>query len=216
MQYHGLAWACALAALTVLALAGRILFARGWLLAWLRGSAGFALLGLAAVGAVVAYDLHDYRPLPEVGQPLLTLGLRAEGEGRYRVTLGEGAGERSLSLAGDHCQLDVRLFGWRGLAALLGLQPGYRLESLSGRYRQAEQPAAGASMHIVLAASPYGIDLWRWLREGRHDFRLFDVQGVRLGALPMVDGAVYALRMESGGLRAEAQNEIARQALGRE
>ena len=216
MQYDGLAWACALAALLVLAAAGRILLARGWLLAWLRGCCGFALLFLALLGVAVAYDLHGYRALPAADQPLLTIGFQAEGHQRYRVTLREAGRERSLFLSGDLWQLDARLFGWRGLAQLIGLQPGYRLEALSGRYRRAEQQALAEPGRVALAASPYGIDLWRWLHDGRHDFLLFDVQGARVTFLPMADGAVYVLRMSAAGLQAETQNQAARQALGRE
>ena len=38
-------------------------------------------------------------------------------------------------------QLDGRLIRWKGLAELIGLEPGYRLERLSGRFLAIEQQA---------------------------------------------------------------------------
>ena len=42
-------------------------------------------------------------------------------------------------LAGDLWQLDARIIQWKGLAALIGLAPGYRLQSLGGRFLAIEQ-----------------------------------------------------------------------------
>ncbi|MOA59043.1 hypothetical protein D3C78_1835670 [compost metagenome] len=65
----------------------------------------------------------------------------------------------------------------------------------------------------MLASSPYGIDLWRWLREGQHDLFLFDARGTRVTFLPLADGAQYAVRLTSTGLLAEPQNQAAKDAL---
>ncbi|MBV2131206.1 hypothetical protein KRX52_00140 [Pseudomonas sp. MAP12] len=213
MQYNGLAWATALAALMVLAIAGRILRNRSWFFGWLRGTCGLALLALALLVGAVAYDLHSYAPLPRQGQPLLTLSFQAEGTQRYRATVREGGRERSVILSGDLWQLDARVFDWKGLASLIGLQPGYRLELLAGRYLSTEQQAAAEPSRIALASSPYGIDLWRWLREGRHDLSLFDARGARVTFLPMADGAVYSVILGSSGLVVEPQTQAARAAL---
>ena len=37
-------------------------------------------------------------------------------------------------LEGDLWQLDLNLLRWKSLAELIGLESGYRLERLSGRY----------------------------------------------------------------------------------
>ncbi len=213
MQYNGLAWVAALMALLVLAIAGRILFDRSWLLGWLRGTGGLAILALAGLVAVVAYDLRSYAPLPASGETLLTLSFKAEGDQRYRATLREGASERNVIINGDLWQLDARVFGWQKLATLIGLRSGYRLELLSGRYLTVEQQASAEPSRVVLASSPYGIDLWRWLREGRHDLFLFEARGARVTFLPLADGALYAVRLTSAGLLAEPQNQAAKDAL---
>ena len=151
MQYDGLAWFTGLLALLALFIAARILFAPNWFLAWLRGTAGLAFLALALLIGVIAYDLRSYDPQVQ-DKPLVTLSFSADGPQRYRVNLLEGGEEREVTLEGDLWQLDARLLGWKGLAALIGLQPGYRLEKLSGRFLAIEQQQSARFARVALAA----------------------------------------------------------------
>lgn len=211
MQYDGLAWATGLLALLAVLVAARILFGGNWLLGWLRGTCGLAFLGLAALIGLVAYDLLSYAPLPE-GKPLVTLSFKAEGP-RYRVNLLEGGRERSVTLEGDLWQLDARLLQWKGLAALIGLQPGYRLEKLTGRFLSIEQQNLAQYGRVELAHSRYGVDLWRWLRVSQHDLLMFDPQARRVNYLPIADEAVYTVSLTPTGLLAQPMNQAAKQAL---
>ncbi|UVE19494.1 hypothetical protein NVV93_09025 [Pseudomonas sp. LS44] len=212
MQYDGLAWSVALLALLAVVVAARILFNRQWFLGWLRGTIGLAFLVMAGLVGVIAYDLMSYDALPE-GKPLVTVSFQADGPGRYTVNMLEGADERSVTLEGDLWQLDVRMLQWKGLAALIGLQPGYRLEKLSGRFLAIEQQELAQRTQVALAQSPYGIDLWRWLRLGQRDLFLFDPQAQRVTYLPIADGAVYAVALTPTGLLAQPLNQAAHQAL---
>ncbi|MBD9484425.1 hypothetical protein IB229_15670 [Pseudomonas sp. PDM14] len=212
MQYDGLAWFVGLLAVLAIVVAVRILFNRSWFLGWLRGTFGLAFLALAALVGVVAYDLLSYSPLPE-DKPLLTLSFSADGPQRYRVSLLEGGEERQVTLEGDLWQLDARLLRWKGLASLIGLQPGYRLEKLSGRFLAIEQQESARNAQITLAQSPYGIDLWRWLRLGQHDLFLFDPEAARVTYLPITDGAMFNVTLSPTGLLAKPMNQAANQAL---
>lgn len=212
MQYDGLAWFIGLLAILALFIAARILLSRNWFLGWLRGSIGLAFVGVAGLVGVVAYDLLNYSPLPE-GKPLLTLSFSADGPQRYRVSLLEGGEERQVTLEGDLWQLDGRLLRWKGLAALIGLQPGYRLEKLSGRFLAIEQQESARHAQVTLAQSPYGIDLWRWLRLGQHDLFLFDPEAARVTYLPIADGAMFNVSLSPTGLLAQPMNQAANQAL---
>jgi hypothetical protein len=212
MQYDGLAWFTGLLALLALFIAARILFAPNWFLAWLRGTAGLAFLALALLIGVIAYDLRSYDPQVQ-GKPLVTLSFSADGPQRYRVNLLEGGEEREVTLEGDLWQLDARLLGWKGLAALIGLQPGYRLEKLSGRFLAIEQQQSARFARVALAESPYGIDLWRWLRLGQRDLFLFEPQAARVTYLPIADGAVFSVSLGPTGLMAQPMNQVAQQAL---
>lgn len=212
MQYDGLAWFTGLLALLALFIAARILFAPNWFLAWLRGTAGLAFLALALLIGVIAYDLRSYDPQVR-DKPLVTLSFSADGPQRYRVNLLEGGEEREVTLEGDLWQLDARLLGWKGLAALIGLQPGYRLEKLSGRFLAIEQQQSARFAQVSLAESPYGIDLWRWLRLGQRDLFLFEAQAARVTYLPIADGAVFSVSLGPTGLMAQPMNQVAQQAL---
>lgn len=212
MQYDGLAWFTGLLALLALFIAARILFSRHWFLAWLRGSIGLAFLALALLIGVMAYDLRSYDAQMS-DRPLVTLSFSADGPQRYRVRLLEGSEEREVLLEGDLWQLDARLLGWKGLAALIGLEPGYRLEKLSGRFLAIEQQENARYAQVQLAQSPYGIDLWRWLRLSQHDLFLFEPQAARVTYLPIANGAVFSVRLTPTGLLAQPMNQVAKQAL---
>ncbi|WAJ39766.1 hypothetical protein OU800_11260 [Pseudomonas sp. GOM7] len=212
MQYNGLAWATALLAVLALLVALRILLNSGWFLGWLRGTCGLAFLALATLVGLVAYDLYSYSPLPD-DKPLVTLSFKADGPQRYSVTLLEGGRERKVTLEGDMWQLDGRLIRWKGIAALIGLQPGYRLERLSGRFLAIEQQALAQHGRVQLAQSPYGIDLWRWLRLNQRDLFLFEPQALRVTYLPIAADATYSVRLTPTGLLAEPMNPAAEAAL---
>jgi hypothetical protein len=212
MQYDGLALAIALFAVLALLVAARILFNSGWLIGWVRGNCGIAFIAAAAFIGLLANDVRSYLPLPQ-DKPLVTVSFQAQGAQSYRVTLQEGAEERQVNLEGDLWQLDGRLLQWKGLAALIGLQSGYRLEKISGRFLAIEQEDAAQYTEVNLAKSLYGIDLWSWLLLGQHDLFLLDAQPRRVTYLPMADQAVYSVSVTPIGLLATPLNQAASQAL---
>jgi hypothetical protein len=214
MQYDGLAWGIGLLALLAAWIAARILLRGAWFLGWLRGTCGLLFVALAAVIVILALDLGTYSAVPGDKQ-LVTVGFEADGPQRYRVTLQQGRLQRTVSLDGDLWQLDVRLFQWKGLAALIGLEPGYRLEKITGRYLSLEQQRQSLSSRAVLSGSNYGIDLWRWLRMSDTDFSLFDPQSRRVNYLPMAEGAQFAITLAPTGLLVNPLNPAAEQALAK-
>ncbi|MEH6364755.1 MULTISPECIES: hypothetical protein [Pseudomonas] len=211
MQYNGLALATGLLALIITLIALRILFGGHWFLAWLRGMCGLVFAGFAAVLGLVAYDLLSYATIP-AEQPLATLSFKAQ-EDAYEVTIVEHDRQRTVTLEGDLWQLDARLFKWKSLAELIGMEPGYRLEKLSGRFLAIEQQQRARHQQVALAHSLYGIDLWRWLRLGQHDLLVFDAQAVRVDFLPIADGAQYSVALTPTGLLAQPVNPTAERAL---
>lgn len=202
----------ALVGMLVLIVAARLLFDRDWLLGWLRGTLGLAFLATAGVIGLIACDLFSYRALPEDGR-LALVSFHADGLQHYRVDIEEGNKTRSTTLDGDLWQLDARLFKWKGLAALIGLEPGYRLDRLSGRYLAIEQQQLAHNIKVTLAESPGDIDTWRWLRLSRHDLGLFDPQALRVTFLPMADNATYALDLKPIGLLVQPLSPEAHQAM---
>jgi hypothetical protein len=212
MQYDGLALGVALLALVALLIAARILFNTSWFSGFLRGCCGLAFVAVAGFILLLADDLRSYQPLI-ADAPLVTVSFQAQGQQSYQVSLQEGAVERVFTLEGDLWQLDARLLQWKGLAALIGLQTGYRLEKLSGRFLAIEQQDKALHTEAILAQSRYGVDLWRWLRTGPHDLFLLNAQARRVTYLPMADQAVYSVTLTPTGLLAQPLNQVATQAL---
>lgn len=211
MQYNGLAWVTAVLALLALFIAARILFDRRWFYGWLRGTCGLAFLAVAGLVGLVAYDLSRYTALP-ADKPLLTVSFQRTGN-VWQVDIQEDGKQRSEMLEGDLWQLDVRLLRWKGVAELIGLQPGYRLERLSGRFLAIEQQSQARHTQVELERSLYDVDLWHWLRTGQRDLLLFDAQARRVTYLPLGDGALFSVSLTPTGLLAQPMNDAAHKAL---
>lgn len=212
MQYVGLAVFIALLALLIGLVAMRILAGGPWLLGWLRGTFAMAILVLAALAGLVAWDFTSYRHL-EPQAPLASLTFQADGQQRYQVTVSQDQRTRFVTLEGDLWQLDLRALRWNGLAALIGLQPGYRLERLSGRYLAVEQQDQARHPYVTLGHSQGGVDFWAWLQRCQCGSPVLEAQLRRASYLPMADGAEYSVEMTPTGLLAKPMNAAAEQAL---
>ena len=212
MQYFGLAVFVALLALAALILALRILGGRRWLRGWLRGTSGLLVLAFAVVVGLIAWDFSSYRSVPD-GQPLTTLSFHADGEQRYQVRLQRGNDTQLLFLEGDLWQLDVRVLRWEGLAQLIGLQPGFRLETLSGRFLAVEQQDQASYPRVALAQSPVSVDFWRWLRMCECTSLFLEARPQQLTFIPIADGAAFEVDITAAGLVARAISPAAVSAL---
>ncbi len=68
--------------------------------------------------------------------PVARLSFVKTGDFNYMAQLQQGdfCGNRQFKVLGDQFQLDAGFVKWKGLAVLLGFEPRYRLDRLSGRY----------------------------------------------------------------------------------
>ncbi|WP_313084809.1 hypothetical protein [Pseudomonas sp.] len=212
MQYLGLGLVIGLLALMVALVALRVLLTGHWVLGWLRGMFGMLGAMLAVLVGMAAWDMTTYRPIP-VGNEIANLSFQADGEQRYRMQLEEKGQSRFVTLEGDLWQLDVQVLRWSGLAALIGLEPGYRLGMLSGRYLAVEQQDQAHHPYVKLEQSWRGIDVWGALRECRCTSVMLDAQLIRGSFLPITDGARYRIELTHTGLLAKPDNAVAEQAL---
>ncbi|HEY8538500.1 MAG TPA: hypothetical protein VIL28_06510 [Steroidobacteraceae bacterium] len=171
--------------------------------------AGLVLLGAAALIFIISLNLHTYARLT-YEQPVAEIVFENRGPQRYRATLTEiPSGEMQMFvLAGDEWQLDARVLKWRGWANLLGLDAQYRLERISGRYRDIEQERHAERTVYGLTKNP-GVDLW--MLSTRYPKWLSFVDAVYGSAtyLPMADGARYEIKMTQSGLIARPVNAAA-------
>jgi hypothetical protein len=175
---------------------------------------GLLLLAIAAAIFVVSLNLHTYARLTHE-EPVAEIVFEARDPQRYRATLTQvPSGEMQMFiLAGDEWQLDARVLKWKGWANLLGLDAQYRLERVSGRYRDLEQERHAERTVYGLSENP-GVDLWvlstkypRWLP-------FVDAVYGSATYLPMAEGARYEIKMTQSGLIARPVNEAANAAAG--
>lgn len=100
-----------------------------------RGLWMLVTLAIGLLFGLVATVLVGYHRLGSEAV-VATVHTRQLAPQRYAVDLSFPDGSRrSAEIDGDQWQLDARIIKWRSPALLLGAQPLYRLDRLSGRYR---------------------------------------------------------------------------------
>jgi len=188
-----------------------ILLRHRWVLQWIKGTLGLAVLAMAVYLVLVAVNLYSFQEL-NGETPVATVSFRAAGEQTYIATLTRVDGTaRDYRLRGDQWQLDARVIKWKTPFALLGLKPGYQLDRLQGRYfaledeRSKERTVHGLRDHAV------GLDIWRQARQG-WSF-LVDARYGSAAYLPMADGAIFEVTVTPGGLVGRPLNGSAQQAV---
>jgi hypothetical protein len=200
--------------LLLLALACQRLLRARFVAAGGTGFMGILLLAIAAVFFVVSMNLHTYARLTHE-QPVAEIVFEGGDPQQFRATLTQvpGGEMRLLVLAGDEWQLDARVLKWRGWANLLGLDAQYRLERISGRYRDIEQERHDERTVYALSENP-GIDLWTLSTQYPRWLPFVDAVYGSAVYLPMADGARYEVSIGQSGLIARPLNEAAQKAAG--
>lgn len=173
---------------------------------------GALLLAVAAALFLVSSNLNGYARLTRE-EPVAEISFETLGPQLYRATLARApTGEaQSFALAGDEWQLDARVLKFSGIGALLGLETLYRLERLSGRYRDVEQERSAPRSVHSLAEAPL-VDLWALAREKPRWLPFVDALYGSATYLPMADGARYRVSISPSGLLARPMNPAAEQA----
>jgi hypothetical protein len=118
-----------------------------------------------------------------------------------------------LDLRGDEWQIDARVLKWRGIAVLIGFDTLYRLDRLSGRYRNIVQEITGQRT-VYSLSEEQGLDLWLIARRYALWIPWVDALYGSATYMPMVDGASYTISVSSTGLLARPSNDIASKAVG--
>ncbi|WP_185266041.1 hypothetical protein [Halopseudomonas xiamenensis] len=211
MQYAGLAALVGCLALLLLCLTLRSGWRLEWLLGWLKGCILLLLLVVCGAAVVAAWELYQFRTITD-GERVATLELRRSAEQQYEARMDTAAGSHQLPLRGDLWELEVQVLRWRGLPHILGLEDGYRLNSVNGRYLTLEQQReVGAALAHSLHATPPWRDLWRWLDRLELGWLYADAFAIRF--MPMADGARYMIEIGATGLSPVALNSQALQAM---
>jgi len=204
---------CVLLALVCLLLALRHIRRRRLLRSGLQGLFAVLLLGLAGLLLLIGINLHTYQRLT-YEKPIAELDFRQLGPQRFRARLIRlpGRSAAGYELDGDEWQIDARVLKWKPPATLLGLNARYRLERLSGRYRNinSERELPRTVYKLAPGTRP---DLWNLLGALQAWLGWVDAYYGNAAYLPMADGARYEVSLDQSGLVARPANAAARRAV---
>jgi hypothetical protein len=180
-----------------------------------RGLAGLALLASVLLAVLAGLNLYTYSRFTHE-TPVAEIEIRALAPQRYRVTFfpAESGPPQVFDIYGDEWQVDARILKWRGLGVWLGFETVYRLERLSGRYRDLAQERAEPRTVYLLSPDP-GVDVWDLARRFSGWLPLVDAVYGSSTYLPLADGARFRVSVSTTGLLARPANEPAAAAIGR-
>lgn len=179
------------------------------------GGACVSSLASVTIAALVAILVFSYFTYARLTREQLVSRIEftrvAPFEFRARLMI-EGERDRFFVLTGDEWQLDARLITWKPPATILGLDPIFRLDRLSGRYGDVDQERTQPRTVHALSPKP-ALDVWNVAR--RIPWLLPGVDA-RYGAatyVPMLDGALYEVSLSRDALIARPANDVARAAV---
>jgi hypothetical protein len=125
----------------------------------------------------------------------------------------DGQLDRLLTLRGDEWQLDARVVTWQPPATILGLEPVYQLERLSGRYSSIDrEQTEPRTVHGLAEERP--LDLWSMVRKFPRLTPGIDAFYGTATYLPMADGARFRVTLSRDALISRPINDQARKAVG--
>jgi len=170
-----------------------------------------AALGTATVLLTMSY-LGYQRLIAETQVAIIEFTQDGDEEYTARIIL-DGQLDRLLPIRGDEWQLDARILTWKPPATILGLDPIYQLERLSGRYSSVDRELTEArTVHSLAEERP--LDLWNLARGYPQYTPGVDAFYGTATYLPLADGARFRVTLSRDALIARPENEQARDAVG--
>jgi hypothetical protein len=195
---YGFAVLCALIAIGHAAGARRHWRSRRRFAACHRSLWSLVFVLLALIGAIGGTALLGYRRLAAESL-VASLETRQLAPQRYAVAIDLPDGtRRSAEIAGDEWQLDARVIKWDVRAVVLGAPPLYRLDRLSGRYRDAAREAE-APKSVVVLSSPGSLDLWQLKQSFPRWLPWVDADYGSGAYLPLIDGGRFNVTLAAAG-----------------
>lgn len=179
------------------------------------GSAGIgmatAALATASIMFFISY-LGYQRLTAEQLVAAIEFSQAAPEEYTARVMI-RGELDRLLPMRGNEWQMDARILTWQPPATILGLDPVYELERLSGRYSSVDRERSEPrTVHDL--AGERALDLWSFARRFPAITPGIDAFYGTATYLPMADGARFQISLSRDALLARPANDAAREAIG--
>lgn len=153
---------------------------------------------IAVLAALLATSLVGYRRLTAEA-PVASVTTHRIGGHRYDVTVTPSGGTaRSFVLEGDEWQLDARVIKWKPFAIALGAPPVYRLDRISGRWRDIETERTAPRSAFALSRNG-GLGRFDLARICPHWLCAVDADYGSAAYLPLVDGGTFDVTLAATG-----------------
>ncbi len=174
---------------------------------------GVATASVGGAGMILLGSIYSYGQLTaEQTVGLIEFRENAPGEYAARLMI-EGESDRLLTLNGDEWQIDARVVSWKPPVSMLGLEPIYQLERLSGRYSDVQREVS--EPRTVHALAEVGaLDIWNIARRFPILMPGVDAYYGTATYVPMADGARFEVNLSRDALIARPINDAARKAVG--
>lgn len=177
----------------------------------LAGGLVATVLGGASI--LLAFSYYGYgRLIDEQVVGKIEFSQSAPGEFTARLMI-DGEPDRLLELRGDEWQIDARVVLWKPPVTLLGLDPIYQLDRLSGRYSDIDDEMK-EQRTVYALTEELTLDVWRVARQFPRLVPGVDAYYGTATYVPMADGARFEVTLSRDALIARPVNEAARNAVG--
>ncbi len=177
----------------------------------LAGGTASAVAGGASI--MLAFSYYGYGRLVDeqtIGKIAFTQSAPEQFVARLML---DDQQDRTFELLGNEWQMDARVVTWKPPATMLGLDPIFQLDRLSGRYSSLDDERSKVrSVHSL--SEPIAMDVWQFARKYPKLMPGVDAHYGTATYLPMVHGAVFEVTMTRTGLIARPVNEEAEKAVG--
>lgn len=177
----------------------------------LAGGLVAATLGGASI--LLAFSYYGYgRLVDEQLVSKIEFSQSAPGEYVARLMVA-GEPDRLLQMRGDEWQMDARVVTWKPPFTLLGLDPIYQLDRLSGRYSDIDDEKLEPRTVYALTEE-LTLDVWRVAHRFPRLLPGVDAYYGTATYVPMADGARFEVTLSRDALIARPANDAARKAVG--
>lgn len=172
-----------------------------------------ASAALLAAGALLLLSYVGYGRLV-AEQQVSSIEFRRVSAEEFQARMSvPGEEDRFFILRGDEWQMDARIITWEPPMTILGLEPIYELDRLSGRYAEIDREQYEVrTVHSLAPALP--TDLWRIARRFPMLTPGIDAHYGTATYVPMADGARFDVSLSRDALIARPANSAAESAVG--
>jgi hypothetical protein len=176
-------------------------------------SCSSVLLVLAVALIALSMNLYSYHRISHE-QDVAEIEFRQLRPQHYSATVYSGDEQQSVEyiIQGDEWQLDARIIKWKPPVYLAGLDSLYRLERISGRYRDVEEEKT-ENRTVYSLTENRGLDIWSITKNYPSLVPWVDAYYGSATYLPMHDGARFKITLSQTGLLARPVNEAGKESI---